>query len=388
MEFTLTDEQRMVREMAAEFADGALAPGAAERDRAGRFPDDAVKRAGELGLCGMLIPEEWDGAGLGHLSAALVLMEIARVCPSTAVTLSVTNSVAAYPIWRFGTDAQREKYLRPLAAGKYIGGFCLTEPQAGSDASNQKTRAIRRKDRYILNGTKVWVTNAHVGKVFVVMAVTDPRKKRGGVSAFILTPDMPGFSFGPKEQKMGLRASATASVILTDCEVPAENLLGEEGDGMHIPFHSLDGGRIGIAAQSVGIARGAMDLACAYARERHAFGKPIAKHQAIAFQLADMDTEIDAGRLLTLAAAARRDGKLPGAGRAASAAKLFASEMCNRVAYRAVQIHGGYGFSSDYAVERFYRDARVTTLYEGTSEVQRMVISRSLLADGNDVRVS
>ena len=370
----------MVREMAAEFADGVLAPGAAQRDRDGQFPDEQMARAGELGLFGMVIPDEWSGAGLDHVSAALALMEIARVCPASAVTLSVTNSVCAYPIWRFGTDEQRERYLRPLAAGQWIGGFCLTEPQAGSDASNQKTRAVRRGDRYILDGTKVWVTNAHVGKVFVVMAVTDPTVKRGGISAFIVTPDMPGFSFAPKESKMGLLASTTSSIILENCEVPAENLLGNEGDGMRIPLASLDSGRIGIAAQSVGIARGAFDLARAYARERETFGKPIARHQAIGFQLADMDTEIEAAHLLTLSAAAQRDADPDSAGAAASRAKLFASEMCNRVAYRAVQIHGGYGYSRDYAVERFYRDARVTTLYEGTSEVQRMVISRALMA--------
>ena len=381
MDFSLTDEQQMVREMAADFANRVLAPGVAQRDRDGAFPAGEIAKAGELGLLGMVIPEEWDGAGLDHVSAALALMEIARVCPSTALTLSVSNSVCAYPIWKFGTDEQRERYLRPLASGRSIGGFCLTEPQAGSDATNQKTRAVRQGDRYIINGTKVWVTNAPVGKVFVTMAVTDPGRKRGGISAFILTPDLPGFSFAAKEGKMGLRASTTSSVVLEDCEVPVENLLGREGDGMRIPLHSLDGGRIGIAAQSVGIAQGTFDLARSYAGERQAFGKPIAQHQAIAFKLADMDTEIEAARLLTLMAATRRDADPDSAGPAASRAKLFASEMCNRVAYEAVQIHGGYGFSSDYAVERFYRDARVTTLYEGTSEVQRMVISRALMAN-------
>jgi alkylation response protein AidB-like acyl-CoA dehydrogenase len=327
----------------------------------------------------MTIPEEWGGAGLDVVGSALALMEIGRVCPSTAVTLSVSHSVCAYPIWKFGSRAQKETYLRPLAAGKIVGGFCLTEPQAGSDATNQRSRAVRRGDHYLLTGTKVWVTNAIVGKVFIVMAVTHPDRGKHGISAFIVTPDMPGFSFSPKEEKMGLRASTTASVMLEECRVPVENLLGNEGDGMRIPLHSLDGGRIGIAAQSVGIAMGARNAALAYARERTTFGRPIAEHQAIAFQLADMETEIEASRLLTLQAALARDADPESAGPAAAMAKLFASETCNRVAYRAVQIHGGYGFSRDYAVERFYRDARVTTLYEGTSEIQRIVISRAML---------
>ena len=380
MRFSLTDDQRLIRDLAADFADRVLAPAVMQREHDGRFPEAELQRAGELGLCGMIVPEEWGGAGVDTVSYALALMEIARVCPSTAVTLSVTNSVCAYPIWRFGSAAQKEQFLRPLAAGRMLGGFCLTEPQAGSDATNQKTRAVRRGDHYVLNGTKAWVTNAHVGGVFVVMAVTDPGQPRGGVSAFLVTPDLPGFSFGPPEDKMGLRASLTATVHLEDCAVPADRLLGQEGDGMRIPLHALDGGRIGIAAQSVGIARGARDEARRYARDRTAFGRPLAELQAIQFMLADMETEIDAATLLTLRAAARRDVDPDGVGSVAAMAKLYASEMCNRVAYRATQIHGGYGFSRDYAVERFYRDARVTTLYEGTSEVQRLVIARAVLA--------
>jgi alkylation response protein AidB-like acyl-CoA dehydrogenase len=380
LDFRLDDDQRMVQEMVSGFADQELAPGVMAREREGSFPHEAMARAGELGLLGMTVPETWGGSGLDNVSYALALMEIARVCPSSAVTISVTNSVCAYPIYRFGSDAQRERYLRPLASGKWIGGFCLTEPQAGSDATNQKTRAVRDGDSYVLNGTKVWVTNAHVGKVFVVMAVTDPDAGKRGISAFIVTPDMPGFSFSPKEDKMGLRSSTTSSVVLDDCRVPAENLLGEEGDGMRIPLNALDGGRIGIAAQSVGIAQGAFDEARRYARERTAFGKPIGQHQGVAFQLADMATEIAAGRLLTLQAASLRDADPDKVGPAAAMAKLYASEMCNRVAYSAVQVHGGYGYSREYPVERFYRDARVTSLYEGTSEVQRIVISRALLA--------
>ena len=371
----------MVRERVSDFASQVLAPGVMSREREGTFPTAEVAHAGELGLLGMVVPEEWGGSGLDTVSYALALMEIARVCPSTSVTLSVSNSVCAYPIWRFGNDEHKERYLRPLASGKMLGGFCLTEPQAGSDATNQKTRAVRQGDHYILNGTKVWVTNAHVGDVFIVMAVTDPEAPRGkGISAFIVTPDMPGFSFSPKEDKMGLRASCTSSVVLEDCQVPAANLLGQEGDGMRIPLNALDGGRIGIAAQSVGIAMGAQGEAVKYAAERTTFGKPIAQHQAIAFQLADSATEIEAARLLTLRAAARRDQDRDRVGPEAAMAKLYASEMCNRVAYRAVQVHGGYGYSRDYPVERFYRDARVTSLYEGTSEVQRIVISRALLA--------
>jgi alkylation response protein AidB-like acyl-CoA dehydrogenase len=381
LDFNFTDDQRMVREMVAEFADQVLGPEVMKRDREGLFPAAEIAQAGELGLLGMSVPEEWGGSGLDSVSTALALMELARVCPSTAVTISVTNSVCAYPIWRSGTDEQRERYLKPLASGKMIGGFCLTEPQAGSDATNQKTRAVRQRDRYVLNGTKVWVTNAHVGEVFVVMAVTDPEKGKKGISAFIVTPDMPGFSFTPKEEKMGLRASTTASIVLDDCEVPAGNLLGQEGDGMKIPLNALDGGRIGIAAQSVGIARGARDEALRYAKERVAFGRPIAGFQAIQFQIADMETEMEAAWLLTLRAASLRDRDPDRIGPAAAMAKLYATEMCNRVAYTAVQIHGGYGYSRDYPVERFFRDARVTTLYEGTSEIQRIVISRAILAD-------
>jgi alkylation response protein AidB-like acyl-CoA dehydrogenase len=380
MDFRLNDEQEMLRQMVADFADQVLAPEVMKRDREGSFPHAEIAHAGELGLLGMIVPEEWGGSGLDTVSYAVALMEIARVCPSSAVTLSVSNSVCAYPIWRFGNKEQKERYLRPLASGKIIGGFCLTESQAGSDATNQKTRAVRQGDHYVLNGTKVWVTNAHVGKVFIVMAVTDPQAARGGISAFIVTPDMPGFSFSTKEEKMGLRASCTSSVVLDDCQVPVANLLGKEGDGMRIPLNALDGGRIGIAAQSVGIATGAYKEAVKYARERTAFGKPIAQHQAIAFQIADCATEIDAARLLTLRAASRRDEDHDRVGLEAAMAKLYASEMCNRVAYKAVQIHGGYGYSRDYAVERFYRDARVTSLYEGTSEVQRIVISRAVLA--------
>jgi alkylation response protein AidB-like acyl-CoA dehydrogenase len=381
LDFEFNDDQRMVQEMVAEFADQVLGPEVMKRDREGLFPAAEIAQAGELGLLGMSVPEEWGGSGLDSVSTALALTELARVCPSTAVTISVTNSVCAYPIWRFGTDAQRDRYLRPLATGKMIGGFCLTEPQAGSDATNQKTRAERKGDRYVLNGTKVWVTNAHVGEVFVVMAVTDPEKGKKGISAFIVTPDMPGFSFTPKEEKMGLRASTTASIVLDDCEVPAGNLLGQEGDGMRIPLNALDSGRIGIAAQAVGIARGARDEAVRYAKERVAFGRPIAGFQAIQFQIADMETEMEAAWLLTLRAASLRDRDPDRIGAAAAMAKLYATEMCNRVAYTAVQIHGGYGYSRDYPVERFFRDARVTTLYEGTSEIQRIVISRAVLAD-------
>jgi butyryl-CoA dehydrogenase len=381
VDFSLGEDQRMVQEMVADFADQVLAPGVMKRDKEGTFPSAEIAHAGELGLLGMIIPEEWGGSGLDTVSYALALMEIARVCPSTSVTLSVSNSVCAYPILRFGDDWQKETYLRPLASGKMIGGFCLTEPQAGSDATNQKTRAVLQGDHYILNGTKVWVTNAHVGHVFIVMALTDPEAPRGkGISAFIVTPDMPGFSFSPKEDKMGLRASCTSSVVLEDCKVPAANLLGREGDGMRIPLNALDGGRIGIAAQSVGIAMGARNEAVKYAAERTTFGKPIAQHQAVAFQLADSETELQAAHLLTLRAATRRDQDRDRVGPEAAMAKLYASEMCNRVAYRAVQIHGGYGYSRDYPVERFYRDARVTSLYEGTSEVQRIVISRAILS--------
>ncbi|HET6374061.1 MAG TPA: acyl-CoA dehydrogenase family protein [Candidatus Polarisedimenticolia bacterium] len=382
MDFSLKEEQRMLADMVREFADREMSPVVASLERRGEFPAQIVSKLGQLGIMGMAIPEAYGGTGFDSLSTCLVMEEIARVCASTAVTLSVHNSAASAPIVRFGSQRQKEKYLPRMATGEMIGGFALTEPGCGSDAAALATRATRQGDRFILNGTKSWITNAHVGGVFVLMAVTNPEAGNRGISAFLVEPGMPGFSFGKDEDKMGLRSSTTGMISLVDCEVPAESLLGEEGMGLRIAFSTLDGGRIGIAAQSVGIARGAFEEARRYAQARHAFGHDLASFQAIRFMLADMAMEIDAARLLTHRAASLRDsaGKGgPAFSREASMAKLYASEMANRVAYRAVQIHGGYGYSKEYNVERYYRDARVTTIYEGTSEIQRTIIARSLI---------
>jgi alkylation response protein AidB-like acyl-CoA dehydrogenase len=381
MDFTLSEEQVMLRDTVRGFADREMAPCVSALERRGEYPAGIVARLAEMGILGMTIPEEHGGTAFDTVSICLVMEEIARACASTAVTVSVHNSAAAAPIARFGTPEHKKRYLPRMARGEIIGGFALTEPGCGSDAAAIKTRAVRRGDRYILNGAKSWITNARIGGVFVLMAVTDPEARGRGISAFLVEPSMPGFSFGKDEEKMGLRSSVTGSINLTDCEVPAGNLLGEEGMGLRIALWTLDGGRVGIAAQAVGIAQGAFDEARRYAQTRSAFERPISAFQAVRFMLADMAVEIDAARLLAHRAASLKDAS-SGAGdfaKEASMAKLYASEMCNRVAYRAVQIHGGYGYSREYAVERHYRDARVTTLYEGTSEIQRLIIARKLL---------
>lgn len=382
MDFRLTEEQTMLRDMVRDFADREMSPVIPALERRAEYPAAIVHKLGGLGILGMTIPEPYGGTAFDTVSICLAMEEIARVCASTGVTVSVHNSAAAAPIARFGTAAQKERYLPAMAKGAIIGGFALTEPGCGSDAAALTARAVRKGDRYVLSGTKSWITNAHIGGVFVLMAVTDPSAGSRGVSAFLVEPSMPGFSFGKDEDKMGLRCSVTGMINLTDCEVPAENLLGEEGMGLRVAFSTLDGGRIGIAAQSVGIARGAFEDARRYAKERHAFGQAIASFEAIRFMLADMSMEIEAARLLTWRAAGMKDAARSGEGdfsREASMAKLYASEMANRVCHRAVQIHGGYGYSKEYNVERYYRDARVTTLYEGTSEIQRLIIARRLL---------
>ncbi len=385
MDFSLTQEQLMLREMVRDFAEKEMAPVIPALERRGEYPAKIVRKLAGLGILGMTIPEEYGGVDFGAVSICLVMEEIARVCASTGVTISVHNSAAAAPIVRFGSKRQKTRYLPAMARGDLIGGFALTEPGCGSDAAAITARAVRKRDRYVLDGTKSWITNARIGGVFVVMAVTDPKASSRRISAFLVEPTFPGFSFGKDEDKMGLRCSVTSMINLAGCEVPADNLLGEEGMGLHVAFSTLDSGRIGIAAQAVGIAQGAFDEARRYARTREAFGGALASLQAIRFMLADMAMEIDAARLLTHRAADIKDRARDGAGRAkdfsgeASMAKLFASEMCNRVAYRAVQIHGGYGYSREYSVERFYRDARVTTIYEGTSEIQRLIIARRLI---------
>jgi alkylation response protein AidB-like acyl-CoA dehydrogenase len=333
---------------------------------------------GELGLMGMNVPAEYNGAGVDTVSYSVALQEIAYACASTAVIMSVHNSVACGPIYRFGSGYLKETYLKPLAAGKMIGSFAVTEPGAGSDPASQKSRAVKDGNSYVINGNKVLITTGKNSNVTVVTAYTSKEKKHRGISAFVVEKGTPGFCVGKEEEKMGLCASDTVELIFEDCRVPKENLLGKEGDGFVIAMASLDGGRIGIASQSVGLAQACLDAAVAYAKERIQFGKPIAQFQAIRWMIADMATEIDAARLLTFNAAAMRD-RGENFSAAASMAKVFASEMANQVAYRALQIHGGYGYIKDFPVERYYRDARVLTLYEGTSEIQRTVISNHLL---------
>jgi alkylation response protein AidB-like acyl-CoA dehydrogenase len=392
MDFSLTSDQLLIRDTVRQFMEREMRPILREYDREEKFPVDEVRRLGELGCCGMLIPEEYGGTATDTVTYALMLEEVARVDASTAVTLSVTKSVAAAPILKHGSDAQKKKYLPRLARGEILGAFCLTEPQAGSDAAGIQARAVRDGDSYVLNGTKSWVTNGGFSGVYVVFAKTDPAAGGRGVTAFLVEPSAPGFRISRYEDKMGLRLSRSAEIVFEDCRVPAQNILGAEGQGLKVAFGALDGGRVGIAAQSVGLAQGAMEAAARYAKQRRAFGHPIADYQAIQWMLADMATEIEAARTLTHYAAFLRDveSRDPGAtdsgrsrvGPQAARAKLYASEMANRVCYRAVQIHGSVGYSRETDVERYYRDARVVTIYEGTSEMQRTVIARDLLRAG------
>jgi butyryl-CoA dehydrogenase len=379
MDFSLSEEQCLLRDSLREFVLREVLPEAGELDRASLFPARAVRRLAEMGLLGMSIPEAYGGAGLDALGAALAIEEIARGSASLAVTVSVTNSVCAGPIARYGSEEQRRRYLPRLASGEILGGFSLTEPDSGSDAAHLRTRARREGDEYLLSGDKAWVTNVVEGQVFVLVAATDPSQGARGLTAFLVEKSFPGFTFGKVEDKMGLRSSLTGSILLQECRVPAANRLGEEGQGFKIAMTTLDGARIGIAAQAVGIARGALEESIAFSRQRKAFGQPINQFQAIQFMLADMSTAIEAARLLVHRAARLRDLGNASFTREASMAKLFASEMVNRVAYQAVQIHGACGYSREYPVERYYRDARVTTIYEGTSEIQRLVIARKLL---------
>jgi alkylation response protein AidB-like acyl-CoA dehydrogenase len=375
----LTEEQRMVQASVREFVAGEIAPRAREYDEQARFPREQLKGLAELGLLGMIIPEEWGGAGFDTVAYALALEEIARADASVCVIVGVTNSVCCYPILSFGTEEQKRNYLVPLARGEKLGAFCLSEPQAGSDATNLKTRAVRDGDFYVINGTKSWVSSGGEAQVYIVMAVTGREGGKNRITTFIVDGDTPGLSVSSIEHKMGQRASQTAEMSFVDVRVPAKNVLGGEGNGMRVAFNSLDNGRIGIGALSTGIAQGALDEATKYAKERQAFGQAIAEFQAIQFKLANMATETDAARLLTWRAAAMKDAGHKQTGFYAAMAKLFASETANRVCADAVQIHGGNGYSRDYAVERMYRDARVTTIYEGTSEIQRIVISREIL---------
>ncbi len=375
---TFTDDQTVIREAARDFAMAEIDPGAAARDASGEFPKAILTQLGEMGFLGMTVPEAYGGAGVDFLSYILALEQIAYADASVAVTMSVNNSVACAPILSFGTEAQKQTYLKPLASGAVLGGFMLTEPDAGSDAAALKTRAERVEGGWRLNGAKAWITNGGVGRYFVTMARTDPDKGKKGISAFILDADQPGVVMGRPEAKMGLRSSKTVMVALEEAFVPEDALLGKPGDGLKVAFGGLDGGRIGIAAQALGIAQRAMDESVTYAKARRSFGKPIGEHQMIQTYLAEMEARLQASRLLVYRAAALKEAGKTCTVEAATA-KLFTTESAVWLCDRAVQIHGGYGYSQEYLVERLYRDIRVTTIYEGTSEIQRMVIARELL---------
>jgi butyryl-CoA dehydrogenase len=380
MKLELSAEQQMIQAMAREFADSAIKPIAAEIDRDARFPHETVKRMGELGLMGIAVPEQWGGSGADAVSYVVALEEIARACASHAVVMSVNNSLYGDPLLRYGTDAQRERFLKPVASGHAHGCFALTEPQAGSDATNQATLAVRDGAHYIVNGRKRFITTGRESTFALVFCQTDRSVGHRGISALVVEKGTPGFTVGKTEDKLGIRASDTAELIFEDCRVPAANRIGEEGQGFTIAMTAIDGGRIGIAAQAVGIAAGAYERSVAYARERKAFGVLIGQHQMVQWMLADMATAIDGARLLTLRAATLKDGGGPFR-TAAAMAKLFASETAMKVATDAIQVHGGYGFIKEYEVERAFRDAKITQLYEGTSQIQKLVIARDVLGD-------
>ncbi len=380
MTIQLTDEQLMIKDMVREFAREVVAPEAAERDYRKQFPGDILIQMGELGLMGMMIPPEYGGSGADTISYVLALSEIAAACASTAVVMSVQNSIVCESIHRYGTEDQKKRFLTPLAQGKVIGAFALTEPDAGSDPVSQKTKAVRDGDDYILTGTKRFITSGKSAGIILVTAKTDPTQGHKGISTFIVTSDAPGFKTGREEDKMGLRASDTTDLIFDGCRIPAEQRLGDEGQGFALAMKGLDGGRIGIASQSIGVARAALDASVAYVQEREQFGKKISKFQGLRWIIADMATELEAARQLTYSAAAMKD-RGENYTQQASMAKLFASEMVNRVTAKALQLHGGYGYTKEYAVERYYRDARVFTIYEGTSEIQRVVISNNIFKD-------
>ncbi len=379
MDFTLSGAEQLIRDTAQEFAEKELKPVAAELDRQHQFPEKPLRRLAELGMMGMTVPGAEGGPGASAVAHALVLMEVSRACASTGVILSVHNSLTCECLVRYGTPAQKQKYLPGLIRGTTLGAFALTEPESGSDAAALKTVAVRQGDRYLLTGTKAFVTSGRRAGLILTFATTAPERGREGITAFLLEPALPGFAVGRVEEKMGLNASETVQLHLEACEVPVENRLGAEGEGFEIGLKLLEGGRAGIAAQAVGIAQACLEEAVAYAKGRRQFGRPIASFQAIQHQIADMATQVEAARLLTLRAAALKDARRP-ARVASSMAKLYASEAANSVAAAALQIHGGYGYLRDFPIERHYRDARVLTLYEGTSEIHRIVIGRHLAA--------
>ena len=378
MNFELTEEQIAVRDAAREFAQTKLLPGVIERDENQTFPAEQIKELGELGFLGMMVDPKYGGSGMDAVSYVLAMEEISKVDASCSVVMSVNNSLVCWGLETFGTEEQKEKYLKPLATGEIIGAFCLSEPEAGSDATSQQTTAIDKGNHYLLNGTKNWITNGSSASVYLVIAQTDVEKGHRGINAFIVEKGMDGFVVGQKENKLGIRGSDTHSLMFTDVKVPKENRIGEDGFGFTFAMKTLSGGRIGIASQALGIASGAYELALQYSKERKAFGKEISKHQAIAFKLADMATEIEAARLLCLKAAWLKDnGK--NYDKIGAMAKVFASETAMKTTVEAVQVHGGYGFVKEYHVERLMRDAKITQIYEGTSEIQRIVISRAIL---------
>jgi len=380
MNFDFTETQLMIRDTARKFAQDELAPDSIERDEKEEFPHAAIAKLGELGFMGMMVPEKWGGAGLDMVSYILALEEISKVDASAGVIMSVNNSLVCFGLNEWANDFQREKYLKPLAAGKALGAFALSEPEAGSDASNQRTTATRSGDHYLLNGTKNWITNGANADYVLVMATTDRSKGSHGISTFIVEKGSPGFSIAKKEKKLGIRSSDTVSLSFQDCKVPAENRVGDEGFGFKFAMKTLDGGRIGIAAQAYGIAEASMEAALRYSQERKAFEKPIFEFQAIQFKLAEMATKVDAAQLLILKAAMLKQEGKP-YGKYAAMAKLFASKIAVECALEAIQIHGGYGYVREYLVERYLRDAKITEIYEGTSEIQHLVIARSLLKD-------
>lgn len=378
MLFQLSEEQLMIQQAARDFAQTELKPGVIERDEHQKFPAEQVKKLGELGFLGMMVSEKYEGSGLDALSYVLVMEELSKVDASASVVVSVNNSLVCYGLEAFGSEAQKEKYLKPLASGRQIGAFCLSEPEAGSDATSQQTTAEDMGDYYLLNGTKNWITNGSTASTYLVIAQTHRELKHKGINAFIVEKGTEGFTIGPKENKLGIRGSDTHSLMFNDVKVPKENRIGEDGFGFKFAMKTLEGGRIGIAAQALGIAAGAYELALAYSKERKAFGKPISEHQAIAFKLADMATQIEAARLLVYKAAWLKD-QGQSYTLAGSMAKLYASKVAMDVTTEAVQVHGGYGFVKEYHVERMMRDAKITQIYEGTSEIQKVVISRDIL---------
>jgi alkylation response protein AidB-like acyl-CoA dehydrogenase len=378
MYFELSEEHLMIQQAARDFANTELKPGVIERDELQKFPHEQIKKLGELGFLGMMVDPKYNGSGMDTISYVLAMEELSKIDASASVVVSVNNSLVCFGLEKYGTEFQKEKYLKPLAAGKNIGAFCLSEPEAGSDATSQHTTAVDMGDHYLLNGTKNWITNGGNASTYLVIAQTNSALRHKGINALIVEKGMEGFSVGPKENKLGIRGSDTHSLMFTDVRVPKENRIGEEGFGFTFAMKTLDGGRIGIASQALGIASGAYELALAYSKERKTFGKPISAHQAIQFKLADMATEIEAARMLCFKAAWLKDQGLPYA-KASSMAKLFASDVAMRTTVEAVQIHGGYGFVKEYHVERLMRDAKITQIYEGTSEIQRMIIAREIL---------